>query len=172
MAEAAETAEETEPWIQQTQATLGTRIARPRMLPERLRKPPFRFLYDIAAEVARQTNFGALELFGGDPGPKPEPPQKRDDKVDFLQRWIALVAGALPAQAVVLEEVSAVDVVCGANPDKTNFLLQCLAQAAWQEEAPVAGAPEVPAPVESGEASEKANPPPPVPQAEARNATS
>ena len=38
------------------------------------------------SEVARQTSFGAAELFGGDPGPKPEPPQKKDDKasVDLL----------------------------------------------------------------------------------------
>ena len=38
------------------------------------------------SEVARQTSFGAAELFGGDPGPKPEPPQTKDDKasVDLL----------------------------------------------------------------------------------------
>jgi len=170
MAEATETAEATEPWILQTQATLGARIARPRMLPERLRKPPFRFLFDAAAEVARQTSFGAAELFGGDPGPKPEPPQKKDDKVEFLQRWITVVAGALPEQAEALSQVSAVDVVCGAYPDKTNFVLQCLAAAAFPEVAEAgppeeadSGPPQVPA--APAEKPEEENPPPPVPQA-------
>lgn len=172
MAEETEAAEATEPWILQTQATLGARIARPRMLPERLRKPPFRFLFDATAEVARQTSFGAAELFGGDPGPKPEPPQKREEKVEFLQRWIAVVAGALPEQAEALSQVSAVDVVCGANPDKTNFVLQCLATAAFPEVAE-AGPPEENAsdlpqvPAAPAEKPEEENSPPPVPQAEA-----
>ncbi|CAJ1431941.1 unnamed protein product [Effrenium voratum] len=111
------------------QVSLGA-ITRPRLLPERLRKPPFRFLFDIAVEVARQTGFGLAELFGELPE-KPCAPSAREEKVDFLQRWIAATAAALPSHAEALAEVSATDVVCGVHAERTNFFLQCLAAAAW-----------------------------------------
>lgn len=128
-----------EPWIAQTQASLGACIARPRLLTERLRKPPFRFLFDIAVEVSRQTGFGVAELFGASEAGLPEKttaPSAREEKVDFLQRWISVTAAALPSHAEALAEVSVVDVVCGVQPARTNYFLQCLCAAAFQPEEP------------------------------------
>eukprot|EP00435_Cladocopium_sp_Y103_P005674 s1657_g1.t2 len=128
MSEEQEISEDVEPWIAQTQASLGACIARPRLLTERLRKPPFRFLFDIAVEVSRQTGFGVVELFGAsDAGhipEKPTAPSAREEKVDFLQRWISVTAAALPSHAEALAEVSVVDVVCGVQPERTNYFLQ------------------------------------------------
>jgi len=151
-----EISQDVEPWIAQTQATLGACIARPRLLPERLRKPPFRFLFDIAVEVSRQTGFGVAELFGEIPE-KPTAPGSREEKVDFLQRWISVTAGALPSHAEALAEVSPVDVVCGVQPERTNYFLQCLCAAAFRAEESTGP------PVENGTEAPTA-PAPPAPE--------
>ncbi|CAE8591493.1 unnamed protein product, partial [Polarella glacialis] len=91
-----------EPWIAQTQQNLGQLITKPRLLADRLRKPPFRFLFDIAVELARQRGFGVAELFGGEVGAKPAVPNSRDDKVVFLEKWIAAVVAGLPSHAADL----------------------------------------------------------------------
>lgn len=120
-----------EDWVVATQSTLGQLIAKPRMLPERLRKPPFRFLFDCAAEVARTTGFGLQELFAGHVAEKPVVPSTRDEKIDFLERWLGLVVTAMGEQTPELANVQVQDVVCGARPEWTNYMLQCLAVAAW-----------------------------------------
>mmetsp|Transcript_124975 Transcript_124975/g.314613 ORF Transcript_124975/g.314613 Transcript_124975/m.314613 type:complete len:775 (+) Transcript_124975:66-2390(+) len=134
MAEEAEgLPEPVEEWVALTQNTLGQLIAKPRMLPERLRKPPFRFLFDVAVEVARQTGFGTAELFAGDLAAKPALPSTREAKVEFLEAWSAAVGAAIGAQGISLANVSAQNIVCGTDPAWTNFLLQCTAAAAWPD---------------------------------------
>lgn len=123
-----------EGWIIQSQNTLGRRIEKPRLMADRLRKPPFRFLFDIAAEVARQTGFGLVELFGGELADKPAAPGTRDEKVAFLEKWIMAVATVLgPAVQGDLANVSAHHIICGLHPEWTNYLLQCTSAAAWPE---------------------------------------
>lgn len=128
-----------EEWVVQTQLTLGAVITKPRLLADRLRKPPFRFLFDIALEISRQTGFGIRELFGvtgSDESPlpaKPIVPNTRDEKAAFLDAWIAAVASGLPSHSADLAQVSSSDIVCGLRPEFTNFFLQCAAAAAWPQ---------------------------------------
>mmetsp|Transcript_87974 Transcript_87974/g.226820 ORF Transcript_87974/g.226820 Transcript_87974/m.226820 type:complete len:838 (-) Transcript_87974:35-2548(-) len=137
-AAAAEAAEAVEGYITQTQSSLGQLITKPRLLPDRLRKPPFRFLFDIATEVARTTGFGLAELFGGEVAEKPTPPGSKEDKIAFLERWIATAMAKLEGQPVSLDQVSPANIISGIYPEWTNYLLQCTAVAAWTCRPPVA----------------------------------
>lgn len=123
-----------EAWVARTQDTLGCCITKPRMLAERLRRPPFRFLFDAAHEVAKETGFGR-ELFGGaEVLDEALVPFSREEKVQFLERWRSLVASGLSGQPQAVSDlwrVSAKSVVRGAEPEWTNYLLQCTAAAAW-----------------------------------------
>lgn len=58
---------------------------------DRLRKPPFRFLFDVAAEIARTTGFGLTELFGGELNEKPTAPSSKEEKLAFLEKWLDAV---------------------------------------------------------------------------------
>mmetsp|Transcript_100220 Transcript_100220/g.184036 ORF Transcript_100220/g.184036 Transcript_100220/m.184036 type:complete len:772 (-) Transcript_100220:80-2395(-) len=121
-----------EGWIALSQSTLGSHVDKPRLLAERLRKPPFRFLFDITVEVARQTGFLLAELFGGELSQKPAPPGSREEKIMFLERWVQAVAARLGSViAGDLANVSGQNIVCGLKPAWTNYLLQCTAAAAW-----------------------------------------
>mmetsp|Transcript_42922 Transcript_42922/g.100797 ORF Transcript_42922/g.100797 Transcript_42922/m.100797 type:complete len:804 (+) Transcript_42922:71-2482(+) len=119
-----------EDWIRLTQATLGQCVEKPRLMAERLRKPPFRFLYDVMLEVARQTGFGAQELFAGAVEEKQAPPSTREEKIHFLEHWLLLLGTALGSSAD-LAPVSPMDIACGKNPEWTCYMLQCTAVAAW-----------------------------------------
>lgn len=117
-----------EDYVVLTQSTLGRFVHKPRLTPERLRKPPFRFLFDLFAEVSRQTGFGLDEVFG-DLCEKPKLPTSREEKIAFMNRWLAVTARQVEHSE--LAEVSALNVVCGLEPQWTNYLLQCTAAAAW-----------------------------------------
>jgi hypothetical protein len=137
MAEAAEppdpaATEEVEGWVYLTQSTLGRFVEKPRLMADRLRKPPFRFLFDVAVEVARQTGFGLSELFGGDLPAKPKAPGTREEKIEFLNQWVRVLQWALgPPISGDLTNVLPNNIVCGIRPDWTNYMLQCTAAAAW-----------------------------------------
>jgi len=121
-----------EEWISLTQATLGSCVEKPRLMAERLRKPPFRFLFDVMVEVSRQTGFGAQELFAGAVSSPDNAPSTREEKIHFLEHWLLLLGTALGSSAD-LAPVSPTDIACGRNPEWTNYMLQCTACAAWPE---------------------------------------
>mmetsp|Transcript_56224 Transcript_56224/g.126493 ORF Transcript_56224/g.126493 Transcript_56224/m.126493 type:complete len:775 (-) Transcript_56224:35-2359(-) len=125
-------AETQEEWITLTQATLGSCVEKPRLMAERLRKPPFRFLFDIMVEVSRQTGFGTQELFAGAEASSQSAPSTREEKIDFLEHWLLLLGTTLGSSAD-LAPVSPTDIACGRNPEWTNYMLQCTACAAWPE---------------------------------------
>lgn len=127
-----------ESWIALTQNGLGRLVEKPRLMADRLRKPPFRFLFDVIVEVARQTGFGLSELFSGSLSVKPQAPNSRDEKIAFLEQWVHLVQWALgPPISGDLMAVSPANIVCGVKPEWTNFLLQCTAAAAWPSQCSV-----------------------------------
>jgi hypothetical protein len=138
-AEVANTEEpDVESWIALTQNGLGRLVEKPRLMADRLRKPPFRFLFDVSVEVARQTGFGLSELFNGSLSEKPKAPSSREEKITFLEQWVHLVQWALgPPFSGDLMAVSPANIVCGVKPEWTNFLLQCTAAAAWPSECAV-----------------------------------
>lgn len=151
-----------ESWIVRTQETLGTLIAKPTMSVKFLSKPPFRFLFDAYAATAAQTGFGR--------GLWPSCPSEREDKLEFMTRLIALIGLAL-GEALA---VNPIKVVCGLEPEQTNFMLQQLHAAATTQ---AHRSDEILARVQAGERPqedvpevvEPPSPPPPVeePAAEA-----
>ena len=46
-----------QPWICETQRTLGSLVTKPKLSTRLLSKPPFRFIHDIVMEVIRLTGF-------------------------------------------------------------------------------------------------------------------
>jgi len=109
-----------EPWIQQTQETLGALIQKPKLTDKYLTKPPFRFLHDIVMEVIRLTTFaqGLYTPEECDAGSLKDKPAK----VEFLNKIIACVSAVLGAPV----DVSANKIVAGLEPEKTNAFLQSL----------------------------------------------
>jgi TRAF3-interacting protein 1 len=106
-----------EPWIEETQKTLGTLITKPKLGEKYLKKPPFRFLHDALVETIRATGFGQglyneSEL---DPGNI----QDKQAKLDFLNKMISCVSFALGEKL----DVSANKIVAGLEPEKTNAFL-------------------------------------------------
>jgi len=113
-----------EPWVEETQKTLGTLITKPKLGEKYLRKPPFRFLHDALSEVVRATGFGQglyneAELDAGNISDK-------QAKLDFLNKMVPCVAFALGEKL----DVSANKIVAGLEPEKTNAFLVKLFEAA------------------------------------------
>jgi len=113
-----------EPWVEETQKTLGSLITKPKLGEKYLRKPPFRFLHDALSEVIRATGFGQglyneAELDAGNISDK-------QAKLDFLNKMVSCVAFALGEKL----DVSANKIVAGLEPEKTNAFLVKLFEAA------------------------------------------
>merc|ERR1712118_536384 len=111
-------------FIAQTQATLGTLIAKPKMTEKYLKKPPFRFLHDICMETMKATGFGQglyteAECDAAGLADK-------QAKVDFLNKIVSVVSFALDEPI----NVAANKIVAGLDADKTNGFLVKLHQAA------------------------------------------
>ena len=92
-------------------------VRRPKLTPALLQKPPFRFLFDVVAEVGRSTGFGAGVFV-------PEgaaAPRDKDGKVAFLEAVFGATAAALGEAA----PARPLKVVAGLEAEQTNeFLLQ------------------------------------------------
>jgi len=114
----------TDPWIEETQKTLGTLITKPKLGEKYLKKPPFRFLHDALTETIRATGFGQglyneTELDAGNI-------QDKQAKLDFLNKMISCVSFALGEKL----DVSANKIVAGLEPEKTNAFLVKIYEAA------------------------------------------
>jgi len=148
-------------WVEDTKATLGTLIKRPKLTDQLLMKPPFRFLHDIVSEVAKATGF-ALGLYEGDEL-KSASIKDKDTKVGYLAKIIKCVEIALNTQI----NIRAGKVVAGMEPENTNAFLQLLFQAATtcSEEQSRVAVEEVLASAPPPAAPQETAPPPPLPMA-------
>ncbi|XP_037095618.1 TRAF3-interacting protein 1 isoform X3 [Syngnathus acus] len=108
--------------VKKTQDALGKVIKKPPLTEKLLGKPPFRYLHDIFSEIIRTTGF--MKGLYKDSELKSDNVKDKESKIGFLQKAIdvvILVSGeplaAKPAR-----------IVAGHEPEKTNELLQAIAQ--------------------------------------------
>ena len=113
--------------IVQTQQTIGSLIAKPKMAEKYLKKPPFRFLHDIVCEVIRATGFAAT-LFTPDEMDAATMTDKAA-KVGFLSKIISATFFALGQDGT---DVLPKKIVAGLEPENTNIWLLSLFQASTQ----------------------------------------
>lgn len=109
--------------IKATQSSLGKYIKRPPLNEKLLKKPPFRFLHDIITNVIKNTGFfdglfDENELVSDNV-------KDRDSKVAFLNKIITVLSLATGKSIAAKPS----KIVAGQDPDKTNELLQCIAEA-------------------------------------------
>ncbi|CAH0690226.1 unnamed protein product [Spodoptera exigua] len=109
--------------IKSTQLSLGKYVKRPPLSDKLLKKPPFRFLHDIVTTVLKTTGFFG-NLFE-DSELVSENVKDRDSKILFLNKVI-FVLGKTTGKSIAAKPSK---IVAGQEPEKTNELLQCLAQA-------------------------------------------
>ncbi|XP_063367512.1 TRAF3-interacting protein 1 [Cydia amplana] len=108
--------------IKSTQTSLGKYVKRPPLSDKLLKKPPFRFLHDIITSVLKTTGF--FEGLFEEDELVSDNVKDRESKILFLNKVISVV-GLANGKSL---SVKASKVVAGQEPDKTNELLQCLAQ--------------------------------------------
>ncbi|XP_047994729.1 LOW QUALITY PROTEIN: TRAF3-interacting protein 1 [Leguminivora glycinivorella] len=108
--------------IKSTQTSLGKYVKRPPLSDKLLKKPPFRFLHDIITTVLKTTGF--FEGLFEEDELVSDNVKDRESKILFLNKVISVVglANGKPLS------VKPSKIVAGQEPDKTNELLQCLAQ--------------------------------------------
>lgn len=109
--------------IKKTQEILGGVIKKPPLTEKSLKKPPFRFLYDIITNIIKSTGFykglyTPAELQG-------ENVKDRETKILFLQKAVDVLA-LVTNQPINLKPAK---VVAGHEPQKTNLFLQILGTA-------------------------------------------
>ncbi|XP_022817548.1 TRAF3-interacting protein 1 [Spodoptera litura] len=109
--------------IKLTQLSLGKYVKRPPLSDKLLKKPPFRFLHDIVTTVLKTTGFFG-NLFE-DNELVSENVKDRDSKILFLNKVI-FVLSKTTGKSIAAKPSK---IVAGQEPEKTNELLQCLAQA-------------------------------------------
>ncbi|XP_063539515.1 TRAF3-interacting protein 1 [Cydia strobilella] len=108
--------------IKSTQTSLGKYVKRPPLSDKLLKKPPFRFLHDIITTVLKTTGF--FEGLFEEDELVSDNVKDRESKILFLNKVISVVGLANGKPLLVKPS----KVVAGQEPDKTNELLQCLAQ--------------------------------------------
>lgn len=69
------------PWVQETQIGLGAALEKPRLITDRLKRPPFRFLFDIVTALFEI--YGRDLAFFDDLLPSGEMPSSKQDKMDW-----------------------------------------------------------------------------------------
>ncbi|XP_075982833.1 TRAF3-interacting protein 1-like [Anticarsia gemmatalis] len=109
--------------IKSTQISLGKYVKRPPLSEKLLKKPPFRFLHDIITTVLKTTGF--FENLFDDEELISDNVKDRDSKISFLNKVIFVVCSTTGKQLSAKPS----KIVAGQEPEKTNELLQCLAQA-------------------------------------------
>ena len=119
-------AESFENWISRTQEKLGLIISWPGLPARYLKRPPFRFLFDIFFEVQRLTGFLGPEVqWELVKFMDPEKFKDKESKVSLLRKVIDAVISKTGPLKVEPEQI-----VAGEAPERTNTLLQELATAA------------------------------------------
>uniref|UniRef100_A0A182RPZ9 TRAF3-interacting protein 1 n=1 Tax=Anopheles funestus TaxID=62324 RepID=A0A182RPZ9_ANOFN len=109
--------------LKKTQSSLGKFVKRPALTDKLLRKPPFRFLHDIVHAIIRE--HGLLEgLYTADEL-NSDNIKDRDSKMAFLQKLIDVVKLTTSRELKVRPS----KIVAGLEPERTNELLQALANA-------------------------------------------
>jgi len=118
--------ENKEQWLLDTQRTLGALIQRPRLLDKLLRRPPFRFLFDVIRSLIKATGF-PLQFLDESSDITNADMKDAKFKFVFLSKLIVI------ASAVSNEDLSFIDpkqIIAGRHPEATNILLTRLAEAA------------------------------------------
>merc|ERR1711974_253497 len=109
--------------VKKTQDTLGKVIKKPPLTEKLLSKPPFRFLHDVVTSVIKTTGF--MQGLFTDAEMNSENVKDKDSKMAFLQKLIDMVS-AVTARSL---SVKTAKIVAGHEPERTNELLQGLADA-------------------------------------------
>uniref|UniRef100_A0A2A4J3A0 TRAF3-interacting protein 1 n=1 Tax=Heliothis virescens TaxID=7102 RepID=A0A2A4J3A0_HELVI len=109
--------------IKSTQLSLGKYVKRPPLSEKLLKKPPFRFLHDIVTTVLKTTGF--FENLFEENELISENVKDRESKISFLSKVI-FVLSTTTGKSLSAKPSK---IVAGQEPEKTNELLQCLAQA-------------------------------------------
>ena len=107
--------------VKRTKGSLGTLITKPALTDKLLGKPPFRFLHDIMTEILRNTGFmrglfSEEEMYS-------ENVKDKEKKLIFLQKVIDVLMFATGQKL----KVKPSRIVAGAEPEKTNEMLQLIA---------------------------------------------
>ena len=116
--------EDIEPYIQSTLSDLGPFISRPRLTPVLLRKPPFRYLYDIVVEATRISPVFAAAYLPQELEDHTKVGADKNTKMDFLAKFVSFLQTQFPGSGVA--QVSPAKIVAGLEAEKTNLLLQLL----------------------------------------------
>jgi TRAF3-interacting protein 1 len=104
--------------VKKTLATLGSVVEAPALTEKLLSRPPFRFIFDVVAEVTAQTGFLAGEL--------PGMPSDKAGRVEYVTELI----GKINALRSGVVDADPLKIIAGLDPEKTNVLLQELHAAA------------------------------------------
>ena len=107
--------------VKRTKGSLGALITKPALTEKLLGKPPFRFLHDIMTEILRNTGFmrGLFteeEMYS-------ENVKDKEKKLIFLQKVIDVLMFATGQKL----KVKPSRIVAGAEPERTNEMLQLIA---------------------------------------------
>ncbi|CAF3504554.1 unnamed protein product [Rotaria socialis] len=110
--------------IKRTQDTLGQIINAPALTEKLLSRPPVQFLQDIVKAVMKKTNF-LQGLYSDEELSSAYLKESRDNKTLFMKKLVTAVYIAVKRPP----DVRVSKILAGQEADKTNLLLQALAEA-------------------------------------------
>ncbi|XP_072024223.1 LOW QUALITY PROTEIN: TRAF3-interacting protein 1-like [Amphiura filiformis] len=112
-----------EDFVKETQSKLGKIIDKPPLTEKLLKKPPFRYLHDIITEVVKKSGF--MKGLYNDSEMDSKNFKDKESKIAFLQKAVE-VAVMVTGKSL---SVRPSKIVAGHEPEKTNELLQVIANA-------------------------------------------
>ena len=112
-----------EPWILNTQNTLGAYVKNPKLTAKLLSRPPFRFLHDVVSAFIKSTNslnglYSSDELDAGKAG------ADKESKLKFLDKLVTCIQYATGETL----NVKPILIIAGKEPQETNQMLAHLAK--------------------------------------------
>lgn len=114
-----------ESYIYETQRIYADILTYPKMKEKHLTRPPFRFIHALVCELMRVCEFPPTGTFSEHEMTNAHSMEK-SDKCVYIQKLIQVTQTCVSEKI----DVSAKQVVCGLEPQKTNILLQKLGIAA------------------------------------------